>query len=407
MLHNTKLLMRRLAYVPWLLAVGLVLGWAGEAVANTDATAGHAPGDHTHATDPNMVLTYNLQADGEVGDDHSVTVTWSTSRTKNFGTNTDNGDPASNYTVSLHAGEIPDDIASVNSGNGIGTLGNLNATADRTHTFTAPEILYNGQPDPNNNDMLADGKYWVRMEVQVGGDNTTDMAYFAKQIVVQPDYVLSVNPGSVREDADATNVTVTASVGDGVPVKQDTDILLTFDNTGLNERWRGVRSLITIASGETAGSGTFVFTPVEDTDSITDLPIEITGRAQPNEIVESTELLLIDTDKPTTEIHLSFSHASLSKSDPTTSVVVTATLNGGRVRKDLRFPLIIDEVATAAAGLVRDVDYSAVPTTLTIPDRRVSGKATITISPKNKDTGSIWVKAGGDALVYNEPDHQG
>ena len=26
MLHNTKLLMRRLAYVPWLLAVGLVLG---------------------------------------------------------------------------------------------------------------------------------------------------------------------------------------------------------------------------------------------------------------------------------------------------------------------------------------------------------------------------------------------
>ena len=36
MLHNTKLLMRRLAYVPWLLAAGLVLGWAGEAVANDD-----------------------------------------------------------------------------------------------------------------------------------------------------------------------------------------------------------------------------------------------------------------------------------------------------------------------------------------------------------------------------------
>ena len=28
MLHNTKLLMRRLAYVPWLLAAGLVLGWS-------------------------------------------------------------------------------------------------------------------------------------------------------------------------------------------------------------------------------------------------------------------------------------------------------------------------------------------------------------------------------------------
>ena len=32
MIH-TKLLIRRLAYVPWLLSFGLVLGWAGEAVA--------------------------------------------------------------------------------------------------------------------------------------------------------------------------------------------------------------------------------------------------------------------------------------------------------------------------------------------------------------------------------------
>ena len=29
-----KLLLRRLAYVPWLLAVCLVLGWSGEAVAD-------------------------------------------------------------------------------------------------------------------------------------------------------------------------------------------------------------------------------------------------------------------------------------------------------------------------------------------------------------------------------------
>ena len=34
MIH-TKLLIRRLAYVPWLLAFGLVLGWAGEAQAQS------------------------------------------------------------------------------------------------------------------------------------------------------------------------------------------------------------------------------------------------------------------------------------------------------------------------------------------------------------------------------------
>ena len=32
---QTKLLMQRLVYVPWLLAAGLVLGWAGEAAAQT------------------------------------------------------------------------------------------------------------------------------------------------------------------------------------------------------------------------------------------------------------------------------------------------------------------------------------------------------------------------------------
>ena len=35
MIH-TKLLIRRLAYVPWLLAFGLVLGWAGEAQAQDE-----------------------------------------------------------------------------------------------------------------------------------------------------------------------------------------------------------------------------------------------------------------------------------------------------------------------------------------------------------------------------------
>ena len=33
----TKLFMRRLAYVPWLLTIGLVLGWNGEAVADAPA----------------------------------------------------------------------------------------------------------------------------------------------------------------------------------------------------------------------------------------------------------------------------------------------------------------------------------------------------------------------------------
>ena len=33
MIHHTKLFVRRLAYTPWLLVAGLVLGWTGEAAA--------------------------------------------------------------------------------------------------------------------------------------------------------------------------------------------------------------------------------------------------------------------------------------------------------------------------------------------------------------------------------------
>ena len=89
----------------------------------------------------------------------------------------------------------------------------LITTDTRKHTFTDEGIHYKGEDDDDNADTEpADGEYWVRMVVTVSGDSDNNVPeFFAKQIVVQPDYVLSVNPGSVREDADATIVTVRAS----------------------------------------------------------------------------------------------------------------------------------------------------------------------------------------------------
>ena len=180
-----------------------------------------------------------------------------------------------------------------------------------------------------------------------------------------------------------------------------------FSTTGLNTRFLTTQTTLTIPANQKDASGTITFTPIDDDESTTDLAdddliVTFKTNVGGTSVDGSADIRLVDTDKPSTGIDLSFSPVSLSKNDPTTSIVVTATLNGDKVRKDLRFPLIIDEAATMAAGLVRDVDYSAVMAPITIPDRRVSGKATIVISPKNKDTGSIWVKAGGDALEYND-----
>ena len=109
MLHR-KLLLRRLARVPWLLAVGLMLGWSGEAVADqreTSGEAGHSEASgHKHATDPYLSVRVQLDPAGGAAD--SVFVNWSTSYGKNFhGTN---GTAATSYTVNLYPGEIPADI---------------------------------------------------------------------------------------------------------------------------------------------------------------------------------------------------------------------------------------------------------------------------------------------------------
>ena len=101
MLHNTKLLMRRLAYMPWLLAAGLVLGWSGVAVADDPEEEGEedhsALEDHKHATDPYLRVTHELDEDGT---DDKIIVSWSKSYSKNFDTDTGergNGAEAERY----------------------------------------------------------------------------------------------------------------------------------------------------------------------------------------------------------------------------------------------------------------------------------------------------------------------
>ena len=48
------------------------------------------------------------------------------------------------------------------------------------------------------------------------------------------------------------------------------------------------------------------------------------------------------------------------------------------------------------------MDYTAVMASLTIPDRKVSGKATITISPRNMETGLIRVVASANPIAEED-----
>ena len=349
MLHNTKLLMRRLAYVPWLLAAGLVLGWSGEAVADPRAETGEGDHsgvtDHTHATDPYLRISYGL---ADTADD-SVFVSWSTSYSKNFHNDDDdedgNGAEASLYMMDLFKGEIPTPANIPDANNALSfTGGSSGSPFSNTTVGVRRDTLILDLEDANN---TGPGFYWVRIQVQVpdgdqSGQNWTQ--YSARQIAVEPDYILSVNPSSVREDAGVTDVTVRVRLSDEDDVDEDNatsvPLRLATNQTGLNDRFRIDFSALTIPAGKTEAAGTIKFIPIDsETTPDDDLLVAIRTAGGSSIVDGSTDIRLVDTDKASTAINLSFSHASLSKGDDSTNIVVTATLNGDRVKKDLRFSL--------------------------------------------------------------------
>ena len=428
MLHR-KLLLRRWGCVPWLLAVGLVLGWSGGAVAD-DADGGETKhskaDDHKHATDPYLLVTPIVDPDSN---DDSIVVSWSTSYAKNF--HRENGAEATNYTISLFKRETPafPDRIDPSSDVNVLAVGLPSGTLAHSPTLANSNREVQVANDSNTDDYsvtlvlnLEDppttgkGFYWVRVQVDVadfdnrdGSDNPQGIqsAYFTKQIAVGPSYELTVNPSSVREDAGSTDIKVTVtnvdSEGEPDEVDKDTDVELRLgtNQTGLNDRFRMNDPEITIPNGNTSATGTITFIPIDDDDDgddIADDDLLVTIRTNgasavadaaspPSVIAGSTDIRLIDSDKASTAVSLSTSIVSLNKNDAATDIVVTATLNGRTLTKDLTFSLTIDKDYEGSAR--RDTDYDDTLGQITIRDGKVSGMTTINIRPKNDGIGVI------------------
>ena len=407
MLHNTKLLMRRLAYMPWLLAAGLVLGWSGEAVADPLDPNGNeedhsALEDHKHATDPYLRVTHELDEDGT---DDKIIVSWSKSYSKNFDTNTGergNGTEAERYLVTLYTGEVPTDPSVAENDDREDMTDSNNSTANQ---FTFEKAVVDDNNSATFTLNLEAGFYWVRMEVQVpDGDETSDVVmpsdYFTKQIAVEPDYTLLLNASNVREDAGVTNITVIVKVSDDETVAQDTSVPLRLgtNQTGLNSRFRIEFPTLTIPKGKKEVEGTIRFTPIDDDDDEADedLPdddLVVTIRTVGALTADaSTDIRLVDTDKASTVVNLSVSHASISKRSDRTEVVVTATLNGRKVRQSLNIFLQEDQ-AFSGDMADRGRDYEMViDNPLVIPRSRVSGTTRINITPLGRESGIIRLK---------------
>ena len=198
----------------------------------------------------------------------------------------------------------------------------------------------------------------------------------------------------------------------------------------VNDRFAITLPTIVIPKGKKEATGTIILTPRDNDirgfyntyDEFTipfdldddypkrypDLVIKIKGLAGGTN-VDSTDIQVIDDEKLSSRLDLSFSPASLSKDAGPTPVTVTAALNGGTLSSDQTFTLVFANATSLNANdypsgitssdvLARDTDYSATSASLTLRRGRSAAKATITIDPKGK-AGRIVIKSASRKIL--------
>ena len=211
---------------------------------------------------------------------------------------------------------------------------------------------------------------------------------------------LTMDPPEVREDAGKTNITVKVKVP--AKVTADTYVALSLvSDAELNRRFSIRLPNLVIPKDKDEISGTIEFTPIRknaEEHKVPDVDLTITIRANSGVDFGSGEITLIDADKPSTDVKLTFSKTSISEEEGPIDITVTAELNGAIQPEALTFALVIDEdharnraASEAKEELAeRDVDYITLSLpSLTIPKRRASGSTVIRIDPRSRDRGDL------------------
>ena len=210
---------------------------------------------------------------------------------------------------------------------------------------------------------------------------------------------LSVNPTSVAEEADATNVTVTATVNgtttyaaeqtvtvavgaEDDAAKEETDYALVDDIT------------ITIPAGAASATGTFSLDPtgdvIDEGDSET---LSVEGSAASGVTVAGTMVTITDNDATPSGITLSVDPTSVAEEADATNVTVTATVNGTTT-------YAAEQTVTVAVGAEDDAakeetDYALVDDiTITIPAGAASAIGTFSLDP----TGDVIDEGDSETL---------
>ena len=345
MLH-TKLLLHRLARVPWLLAASLVLGWSGMAAAQTSATISltAAPtviSEDAGATD--VVLTATLEGlDGKVfGEDVVLPLV--------IGGEGDTAARDVDYRAALSPLTIPAGLVSGTTTLTITPYNDKRARGDKTIKLRV-----------HNNQITAKDAEGNDVNVTVG---TVDITL---------------------KDAGASSV---LSFDEGAAIYDQTYIVGRAVADGLPEALGGTGELTYSVSGLPAGlsfdaaTRTISGTPSEATDGAVAVTYRVTDESGATITQTFTITIVLIVEDAT--ISLTAAPTVISEDAGPTDVLVTATLDDGKVfDDDVVVFLRIDEDIDGDVAR-RDVDYTAELRRLTIPAGSVSGTTTITITPRN------------------------
>ena len=346
MLH-TELLLHRLDRVPWLLAASLVLGWSGMAVAqNANISLSAAPtviSENAGAT--NVVLTATLEGlDGKVFDEDVV--------------------------VPLVIGGDGDTAA---------------RDVDYTAALLSPLTILAGSVSGTTTLTIT-----PRNDKRARGDKTIRLKAHNNQITAKDAEGNDVNVtvGTVDitlKDAGASSV---LSFDEGAAIYDQTYIVGRAVADWLSEALGGTGELTYSVSGLPAGlsfdASTRMLsgTPTEATDGAVAVTYRVTDESGATITQTFTITIVLIVEDAT--ISLTAAPTVISEDAGPTDVLVTATLDDGKVfDDDVVVFLRIDNDENIDNAARRDVDYTAELRRLTILAGSVSGKTTITITPRN------------------------
>ncbi len=215
-------------------------------------------------------------------------------------------------------------------------------------------------------------------------------------------------PAAIRENEGATDVTMTVELEKALNKAQRVDFEITPGAGTRDEHYTvQVTEGLTIAAGDTKGTAMLRVTPVNNSDKNAARTFTVKAKVGDDDPQMKNEEFKITDDETLSEnITLKVSPSEIKEDAGETTITVTGTLDGKVLDADATITLGVD--ATPDKSATRELDYTLVLRSLTIPQGEIIGSTTITVTPVNDGTDdndeTIKLKSQTDNLKNQDGD---